>query len=835
MRTASVELRAWEDKKAHNESLSRSRNRAITLLKQFISLYGDLPCFILRAPARLNVLGEHVDYVPYLPTSSLPCVSAAHDMWMVVGVTGERVVRCATTYGGLEPCEFEVPDIPAAIQKNRSADALWLDFLTRIPAPPHHWSNYIRGALTHARVTHGEEVTSGFASLIDSTIPLGGGASSSSALTCLSAAAVRIVNGINFSRRELALNAARAEWFIGTRGGALDHLSICFGRTDHLLDISYEDMGITLRSLPSSDYSWMTFFTHPAEKGSSVLLQYNERAAISRIVIPALIAEWKDTQPGLMSIWRRSLGQLRFNPIEAIPFVRDCLFSLPHSLSLNDLSSSHPEIFSQCKDSFPLLVSERLNDQLLVRDRALHHIGEVERVARARAILCRTEDQEQAHRAMVELGSLLNESHASLRDLYGVSTPEVEQLWNLLMKQRAVLGARIMGGGFGGNILALVKTEDAVDVRQIIEQKHYAERGRNTQHDIGTTKPGDGLSMVTGLDVIQEIRDVNRRYGHISQSRSPFSVVQDNKQLLFPDSDELFQAIEADRRFITYMLDAKLDESTVPEFQPIIVAAGSGNRAKDSGLEVPKCVVEIFGKPTVTRVFDQLTSISDSARTPIVVVSPATEESTRRALGDRKYIMVIQEIPLGTGDAVIKTIPALQEYNGLSVVVWGTQPAITTETYRRCIALASLLPKYDMVTPTAFCKGPYAPLTRDESGEVLSSGESHLLGTQKPEFGETNIGMYILQTEPMIQALKDLHTTYFVPSEVRYKIPGSATESRELGFPNSMMDYLAQKQRVFAVPLAHHYEAQGIKVKEDVSKLQGYIAELEKQSGLSFS
>jgi hypothetical protein len=140
-----------------------------------------------------------------------------------------------------------------------------------------------------------------------------------------------------------------------------------------------------------------------------------------------------------------------------------------------------------------------------------------------------------------------------------------------------------------------------------------------------------------------------------------------------------------------------------------------------------------------------------------------------------------------------------------------------------------------MVTPTAFCKGPYAPLTRDESGEVLSSGESHLLGTQKPEFGETNIGMYILQTEPMIEALKDLHTTYFVPSEVRYKIPGSATDSRELGFPNSMMDHLAQKQRVFAVPLAHHYEAQGIKVKEDVSKLQGYIAELEKQSGLSFS
>lgn len=835
MRTASVKLRAWESLQTGDDLNTQVRDRATTLLKQFIDHYGDLPCFILRAPARLNILGEHVDYVPYLPTSSLPCVSAAHDMWMVVGLTGENVVRCATTYEGLEPCSFELPYIPGAIQTNRSADAQWLDFLARIPAPPHHWSNYIRGALTHARVTHGREVKAGFACLIDSTIPLGGGASSSSALTCLSAAAVRIVNGVNFSRRELALNAARAEWFIGTRGGALDHLSICFGRSDHLLDISYEDMGITLRSLPSSNYSWMTFFTHAAEKGSSVLLQYNERAAVSRIIIPALIAEWKDTQPGLVSVWRRSLAQLRHNPIDAIPFVRDCLFSLPLSLSLAELSTSHPEVFSQCKDSFPLLVSERLHDQLPVRDRALHHIGEVERVARARAILCKTEDKEQAHRAMLDLGNLLNESHGSLRDLYGVSTPEVEQLWNLLMKQRAVLGARIMGGGFGGNILALVKTEDAVNLRQKIGETHYAAQGRSPQENIGTTQPGDGLSMVTGLNVVDEIRDINRKYVHVSYTTPPYTVTHDGKEVVHHTFTELYEATEADRKILKHMLDAKAYTMQLPEFQPIIVAAGSGSRAKDSGLDVPKCVVEILGKPTVARVFDLLTSLSHSARDPIVVVSPSTKESTEKALEGRRYKMVVQEIPLGTGDAVLKSIPALEGYQGLSVVVWGTQPAITAETYRRSIALATLLPDYDMITPTAFCESPYAPLLRDSAGEVLTSGESHLLGTKKPAFGETNVGMYVLNTGKMIESLHDLHKIYFDTSEIRYRIPGAEKDSKELGFPNAMMDHLAQERRVFAAPIAHHYEAQGIKVKEDITKLHGYIAELERQSGLAFS
>jgi len=89
-------------------------------------------------------------------------------------------------------------------------------------------------------------------------------------------------------------------------------------------------------------------------------------------------------------------------------------------------------------------------------------------------VITENERVEAAVRALGEgnldaLGELLNASHASLRDQYEVSTPAVESAVGRLLDAGAV-GARIMGGGFGGHVLGLlapdaVAPEDAVEVR----------------------------------------------------------------------------------------------------------------------------------------------------------------------------------------------------------------------------------------------------------------------------------------------------------------------------------------------------------------------------------
>ncbi|MBV8999748.1 MAG: galactokinase [Solirubrobacterales bacterium] len=106
-----------------------------------------------------------------------------------------------------------------------------------------------------------------------------------------------------------------------------------------------------------------------------------------------------------------------------------------------------------------LEMTERLPEPL--SSRARHVITENERVREAVAALER--------RDMVELGRLLDASHASLRDCYAISTPSVEKAV-ARCKDAGALGARIMGGGFGGSVLALlpagvVAPSGAVEVR----------------------------------------------------------------------------------------------------------------------------------------------------------------------------------------------------------------------------------------------------------------------------------------------------------------------------------------------------------------------------------
>jgi len=93
--------------------------------------------------------------------------------------------------------------------------------------------------------------------------------------------------------------------------------------------------------------------------------------------------------------------------------------------------------------------------------RARHVVTENLRVVRAAAAL------QAGH--MQDLGNLLNATHESLRDDYEVSCPEIEALMAVLQIHEDVLGARMMGGGFGGTVLALIREGSVERVKAALE------------------------------------------------------------------------------------------------------------------------------------------------------------------------------------------------------------------------------------------------------------------------------------------------------------------------------------------------------------------------------
>jgi galactokinase/CTP:molybdopterin cytidylyltransferase MocA len=765
-----------------NSALEERRERLLRLCTLFLDHYGDGPVSLLRAPARINVLGEHIDYVSYLPTASLTFGSRERDVLMLYRKADHPRVRSASTAANYERSSFDILEdqVPAF---GPNAAAGWLSFLSDHPIPQTHWQNYVRGAVTFARGKFRDQIKAGFDFAIDSNVPAGGGASSSSTLVVLGGAAIREVNDVSFSLKELADDSALAEWYIGTRGGSMDHTTICLAQPAQAILIDYSSGKTRHVSLPDEPFRWVTFFTKSADKGSKVMLEYNERAAVSRLLIPALLPA-------------------RIASIDALDRADDLLTSLPETISIDTLRLRYPETFSELERSFPALVNDTSRWPLQLRNRALHHLGEVRRVARATQILDTIQSgstSETRLDAMQHLGKLINESHASLRDLYGVSTTEVEQLINLIRSDPNVLGARLMGGGFGGNILALTTSEHSDSLIRRVQKQYYDPQQRNGvgEGSVMISTPGAGLADV----------ELNELW------REPMTGV-----------NWIGANAAAAAANVRSLLDV-LPRPSSQDIWPVIVAAGKGTRASESGLTVPKPLALINQEPAIVHMVKNIRQALGQTRAPLVIVSPDTEGAIRQALHAEEVTFVTQHEALGTGDAVLQAHDVMRRFKGLTLVVWSTQPVIQANTFERTAKLAELLDMYDMIVPTTFRPDPYAPIERNECGEVQSASETHLESADTVAFGETNIGMFMLKNQAMFAVLLDLRNRYWNESTHSYD------RSRgELGFPNELINSLAgQKNRVFACPIADWREEQGIKRLEDLSTCERFISELQKE------
>jgi galactokinase len=208
-------------------------------------------------------------------------------------------------------------------------------------------------------------------------------------------------------------------------------------------------------------------------------MQEPDRLALARLC-SKVENEWAGAQTGLLDQLASLYGQpdhameIDFLTLEVTPVTLELgdfkLVTLDSGEKHANAASGYNERRAECARACELLGIESLRQATLemaptlpspLAERATHIITENERVeASVRAL---------ADRDMPALGALLNASHASLRDLFEISTPAVNATVQRLLDAGAV-GARIMGGGFGGNALGLMSPgaeapEDAVEVR----------------------------------------------------------------------------------------------------------------------------------------------------------------------------------------------------------------------------------------------------------------------------------------------------------------------------------------------------------------------------------
>ena len=251
-------------------------------------------------------------------------------------------------------------------------------------------------------------------------MPIGAALSSSASIEMVTALALNALIDKHFSTLELVKMAQYAENnFVGMNCGIMDQFAAGFGKDGHAIALDCNTLNYQYVPLALDGLRFV--ICNSKKKRGLVDSAYNQR---------------------------------RQECEEALRILRQ-LVPIQHLCQLN--MEQFEELSSQ--------VSHQFSDTVLRRAR--HAISENERVKEAVQVLLKHD--------MTRFGQLMNASHASLRDDYEVSCPELDFLVEQAQQFEGVLGSRMTGAGFGGCTVTLI-TENQVDkfTKELI--KAYRER-----------------------------------------------------------------------------------------------------------------------------------------------------------------------------------------------------------------------------------------------------------------------------------------------------------------------------------------------------------------------
>lgn len=296
------------------------------------------------------------------------------------------------------------------------------------------WTNYIRGVFQQLK--SGGFQFEGVNCVFSSDIPVGSGLSSSAALECGFLFGMNEIFHLNIKPIDIALLGQKAEHWVGIHCGIMDQFSSVMGKKNQVIKIDCRTLEYTYHEANFTDYSLILFDSNV--KHSLMTSAYNER---------------------------------RDQCEEGIAIVQQ----------------NFPEIksFRDCTEQTIIDLKHKMNHN--VYKRSLFVIREINRVIQACAAL---------DNGNIELlGELMFATHEGLSKNYEVSCYELDLLVDLAKQQDSVIGSRLMGGGFGGCTINLVKKGHEEQIKNMFSKLYLAATGIELK--IYDVKIANGTSLYT--------------------------------------------------------------------------------------------------------------------------------------------------------------------------------------------------------------------------------------------------------------------------------------------------------------------------------------------------
>ena len=273
---------------------------------------------------------------------------------------------------------------------------------TTVEKDDRFWANYFKGMITYLREKY-DNIDHGFNLYIKANLPSGSGLSSSAAIEMLMGIILKDEFNLDVDRIALAKMGQRTEnEFVGLNSGIMDQFACIMGKKDSAIFLDCNTLDYEYKPLALGDYEIIIMATNkPHTLADSA---YNDR-------------------------------------------VREChdaVKKLQAKLDIKTLGELDNDTF----DEYAYLI----NNETEIK-RARHAVSENQRTLRATKAM---QDGD-----LEKLGRLIDASHVSLHYDYEVTGQELDTLAKASWAQPGVLGARMIGGGFGGSAIAIVKKDQA--------------------------------------------------------------------------------------------------------------------------------------------------------------------------------------------------------------------------------------------------------------------------------------------------------------------------------------------------------------------------------------
>ncbi|XP_060534567.1 N-acetylgalactosamine kinase isoform X2 [Cylas formicarius] len=411
----------------------------------FTSLFGRDPDFYARVPGRVNLIGEHIDYCGY---GVCPMALNQHIFIAAFVTDSDRTLELRNFDAKYEKYRCDLNDIEITVEGK---------------AP--HWYQYFLCGVKGVLEALPMENVKGLRVMVSGNVPQGAGLSSSSALVSAAALTAAYAFGMPLHKEKLAQLCANSERYIGTQGGGMDQ-AIAFLATDGCAKlIEFDPLKATDVRLP---------------KGAVFVIAHSmtnlNKAATGdfncRVVECRLAAQIMAKRRGLDWAQLKRLGELQkalqLDLQEMIALVETVLdkesYTKVDVLSELDTAAEQLEVTS-------LTPNTKHIDCFKLKQRALH----VFNALRVRKFYETCQKGSGDDDSLATLGTLMSESHDSLRDLYECSHPQLDRI--VTLSKGLTLGTRLTGAGWGGCTVSLVAPDNVHRYVEFLKENFYAPLG----------------------------------------------------------------------------------------------------------------------------------------------------------------------------------------------------------------------------------------------------------------------------------------------------------------------------------------------------------------------